>query len=108
MPSDGHSAKQVEHLLAEAESTHAQRATDRDPVWTSRYEEAELNAEGGNCWRLLGDHTRAVNYAEAAVTAFRSSCRRECPKAGGRGQAKAPSRTQWAVRPERPLVVVWS
>ncbi|WP_440081590.1 helix-turn-helix domain-containing protein [Streptosporangium sp. LJ11] len=67
---DGHGAKQVEHLLAEAESVHAQGATDRDPVWTSRYEEAELNAEAGNCWRLLGDHMRAVNYAEAAVTAF--------------------------------------
>jgi len=67
---DGHDAKQVERLLVEAENAHAQGATDRDPVWTSRYEETELNAEAGNCWRLLGDHTRAVDYAEAAVTAF--------------------------------------
>ncbi|MEV8638237.1 helix-turn-helix domain-containing protein [Streptosporangium sp. NPDC051023] len=66
----GHVARQVEGLLVEAERAHAQGVTDRDPEWTVMYEAEELNAEAGNCWRLLGDHRRAAEYAEAAVAGF--------------------------------------
>ncbi|MEV7011457.1 hypothetical protein [Streptosporangium sp. NPDC051022] len=67
---DGHSARQVERLLVEAERSHAQGATDRDPEWTVMYGVEELNAEAGNCWRLLGAHHRAAACAEAAVSEF--------------------------------------
>ncbi|WP_248959362.1 helix-turn-helix domain-containing protein [Sphaerisporangium perillae] len=67
---DRHSAIQVERLVAEAERAYARGTTDRDPEWTSRFEEAELSAETGNCWRLLGEHRRAAECAETAVTAF--------------------------------------
>ncbi|MEV7968895.1 helix-turn-helix transcriptional regulator [Sphaerisporangium sp. NPDC088356] len=68
---DQHSVKQVERLLVEAERTHSQGAADRDPAWVAVLEPVELNAEAGNCWRLIGKHQRAVDCAEAAVTAFR-------------------------------------
>ncbi|MEU8265811.1 helix-turn-helix transcriptional regulator [Sphaerisporangium sp. NPDC049002] len=68
---DRHAAKQVEHLLGEAERAYAQGATDTDPAWTARYDEAELGAEAGNCWRLLGKHQGALAHAEAAVAEFR-------------------------------------
>ncbi|WP_177245554.1 helix-turn-helix domain-containing protein [Streptosporangium canum] len=67
---DGRRAKQVERLLTEAERAYAKGTTDRDPEWTSRFEAAELNAEVGVCWRLLGEHRRAADCAEAAVTEF--------------------------------------
>lgn len=67
---DRHAAKQVERLLADAERMHARGATDRDPAWSVWYEEMELRAEAGNCWRLIGDHQRALATAEAAVTEF--------------------------------------
>ncbi len=68
---DGHSAKRVEQLLVEAERAFARGATDRDPSWTGMYEVVELNAQAGRCWSLLGQHQRAADRAEAAVTEFR-------------------------------------
>ncbi|MFC7380645.1 helix-turn-helix transcriptional regulator [Sphaerisporangium rhizosphaerae] len=67
---DKHSAKQVEQLLAEAERAYEQGPSDRDPAWIGLHEWAELNAEAGQSWGLLGDHQRAAACAEAAVTAF--------------------------------------
>ncbi|MGW2192247.1 helix-turn-helix domain-containing protein [Streptosporangium sp. NPDC001682] len=67
---DKHSAKRVERLLAEAENAYAQGPTDRDPDWVTRCEEVELNAQGGRCWSMLGDHQRAAARAEAAVVEF--------------------------------------
>ncbi|MEU0481350.1 hypothetical protein ABZ260_19455 [Streptosporangium sp. NPDC006013] len=68
---DRHTAKQVERLITEAERAYAQGASDRDPEWVSRYEEAELRAQAGRCWSMLGEHRRAVGLAEAAVTEYR-------------------------------------
>ena len=67
---DQHSAKQIQRLLAEAESAYAQGPTDRDPGWITEYDAAELGAQAGSCWRLLGDHARAAACAETAVTSF--------------------------------------
>ncbi|WP_344972431.1 helix-turn-helix transcriptional regulator [Streptosporangium fragile] len=67
---DRHSARQVEHLLAEAERAYARGATDRDPAWVGRFEAVELDAQAGRCWSLLGDHRRAAACAETVVTAF--------------------------------------
>ncbi|MFF0311106.1 helix-turn-helix transcriptional regulator [Streptosporangium sp. NPDC004379] len=67
---DRHTARRVERLLAEAESAYTRGTTDRDPEWADRFEEAELTGEAGNCWRLLGEHRRAAEWAEAAVNAF--------------------------------------
>ncbi|MEV7008946.1 helix-turn-helix transcriptional regulator [Streptosporangium sp. NPDC051022] len=67
---DAHSAKRVERLLAEAERTYAQGATDRDPAWIAWYDAPELTAEMGMCWKLLGDHRRAADCAESAVREF--------------------------------------
>ncbi|MFC6083742.1 hypothetical protein [Sphaerisporangium aureirubrum] len=67
---DRHAVKRVEHLLGEAEWVHARGAMDEAPAWTAWYEETELRAESGNCWRLLGDHGRALANAEVAVTKF--------------------------------------
>ncbi|WP_248961170.1 helix-turn-helix transcriptional regulator [Sphaerisporangium perillae] len=68
---DRHNAKQVQHLLAEAERAYEQGPTDRDPAWIALHEVAELNAEAGQCWALLGEHQRAAACAEAAVNEFR-------------------------------------
>ncbi|MFF3441695.1 helix-turn-helix domain-containing protein [Streptosporangium sp. NPDC002721] len=69
-PPDRHTAKQVGQLVAEAERAYARGASDRDPEWVGRYEEAELNAQVGRCWSMLGEHRRAVGPAEAAVAEF--------------------------------------
>lgn len=64
---DRHSARQVERLLAEAERAYAQGATDRDPAWVAWHDEPQLTARMSRCWRLLGEHRRAVDCAESAV-----------------------------------------
>ena len=67
---DGHSAKQVERLLTEAERAYAQGATDRDPAWVAWENEFELTARMSRCWKLLGDYRKAVGCAESAVREF--------------------------------------
>ncbi|MET8154860.1 helix-turn-helix transcriptional regulator [Sphaerisporangium sp. NPDC005289] len=67
---DGHAARQVEHLLGEAERVYGQGVTDADPAWVAGYEEAQMGGECGNCWRFLGKHDRALAKAETAVAAF--------------------------------------
>ncbi|WP_405152253.1 hypothetical protein OG589_24555 [Sphaerisporangium sp. NBC_01403] len=69
---DKHSAKQVERLLGEAERAYEQGHSDRDPSWIALHELAELNAEAGQSWGLLGEHQRAAACAEAAVNEFRN------------------------------------
>ncbi|MEU8270516.1 helix-turn-helix domain-containing protein [Sphaerisporangium sp. NPDC049002] len=67
---DKHGAKQVERLLVESERAYAQGITDRDPAWIARYDAAELKAQMGRCWSLLGEHKRAADCAGAAVAEF--------------------------------------
>ncbi|GII75731.1 hypothetical protein Sru01_07130 [Sphaerisporangium rufum] len=67
---DRHAAHQIERLLGEAETAYQQGVTDADPAWVGRYDEVQLAAESGNCWRLLGKYERALEHAEAAVAAF--------------------------------------
>ncbi|MGC5012319.1 hypothetical protein ACLQ2R_16265 [Streptosporangium sp. DT93] len=67
---DRHTVKQIERLITEAERLYARGVSDRDPEWIGRYEEAELNAQVGRCWSMLGEHRRAVGPAEAAVVEF--------------------------------------
>ncbi|MGW2194313.1 hypothetical protein ACWCSH_18380, partial [Streptosporangium sp. NPDC001682] len=52
------------------ESASAQGPADRDPEWIAEYDAAELSAQAGSCWRLLGEYGKAAVRAEAAVTAF--------------------------------------
>lgn len=66
----GHSAKQVQLLLTEADHAYGRGPVDRDPPWIGLQEVAERDAEAGRCWSLLGEHRRAADYAEAAVREF--------------------------------------
>ncbi len=67
---DTHTARRVEHLLSEGESTYAQGDTDRDPAWTMWCDEPELGSEIGLCWEVLGEYERAVHHANFAVREF--------------------------------------
>ncbi|MEV7969013.1 helix-turn-helix domain-containing protein [Sphaerisporangium sp. NPDC088356] len=67
---DAHAARQVEHLVAEAERAFAEGSTDRDPAWTMWSDEPELGSEIGLCWELLGKYELAADRADFAVREF--------------------------------------
>ncbi|WP_184985227.1 helix-turn-helix domain-containing protein [Sphaerisporangium rubeum] len=67
---DKHAARQVQRLLGEAERAYGQGLSDSDPAWVITYEAAELHAEAGRSWGLIGEHQRAAACAEAAAETF--------------------------------------
>ncbi|MFC4536238.1 helix-turn-helix domain-containing protein [Sphaerisporangium dianthi] len=67
---DGHTIRRVERLLGDAERAYEQGTTDRDPAWAASYEVTNLTSESSRCWHLLGEHRRAVEAAEATLSAF--------------------------------------
>lgn len=65
---DRHSASRAERLLARAEEAFARpRNTTDEPTWVRSYAGAELVAESGCAWRLLGDAARAADCARRAL-----------------------------------------
>jgi tetratricopeptide (TPR) repeat protein len=40
---------------------------DEEPAWIGYFSPAELAAQAGYCWQLIGEHQRAAAYAEQAV-----------------------------------------
>ncbi|WP_329083877.1 helix-turn-helix transcriptional regulator [Streptosporangium sp. NBC_01469] len=67
---DGHVAKQVERLLAEAERAYDQGSDDRDPEWLASYGRPGLVAAMGCCWQQIGEHRRAAAFAETAIQGY--------------------------------------
>ncbi|MCD0449609.1 helix-turn-helix transcriptional regulator [Actinocorallia sp. API 0066] len=68
---DPHTRRRVERLLNEVETTFG-RATpsDAEPHWISNLGHAEIAAEAGCAWRLVGDHVRAADCARTALAGF--------------------------------------
>ncbi|GAB2864409.1 hypothetical protein GCM10022221_75580 [Actinocorallia aurea] len=68
---DRHAARRVEKLLGEVETTFARAsAGDAEPHWISNLGPAEIAAEAGCAWRLIGDHVRAAACARTALAGF--------------------------------------
>jgi hypothetical protein len=68
---DAHNIRRVEQLLNRAEAVFS-RATDSDdePAWISDLIQAEVTAEVGYVWRMIGDHRRAAESADQAERGF--------------------------------------
>ncbi|GAA1772565.1 helix-turn-helix transcriptional regulator [Nonomuraea bangladeshensis] len=69
---DSYARRQVTTLLADAEDSYASTTRHDDPAWITTYGPAELAAEAGFCWQLIGEHQRAAEYAEQALAGFAS------------------------------------
>lgn len=70
---DQHGAKRVERLISQAETMFASAtAYDDEPAWIKSFGEAELTAEAGHCWHMIGEQNRAAACAELALRGFGS------------------------------------
>ena len=72
-PGDRHKIRQIEALLGEAERVYGKGTSDRDPDWAARWDEPQFGGELGTVWELIGNHTRAADYAEQAIHAFETT-----------------------------------
>lgn len=66
---DAHTAQRVHGLIGRAERAYAaaKPGEDDEPAWVWDMVPAELAAEIGCCWRLIGEHDRARSCAQRAV-----------------------------------------
>ncbi|MEV5408860.1 helix-turn-helix transcriptional regulator [Thermopolyspora sp. NPDC052614] len=69
-PGDRHKIRQIEALLGEAERVYGKGTSDRDPDWAARWDEPQFGGELGTVWELIGNNSRAADYAEQAIRAF--------------------------------------
>lgn len=67
---DTHARRQVEELLTQVEDTYTPRTRDEDPAWITTFGPAELAAEVGYCCQRIGQHQRAADYADQALSRF--------------------------------------
>lgn len=68
---DGHTVSRVERLLVEVEKMYAKaHADDDEPWWTHDLSEAEIAAEAGCAWRMIGHYRRAEECAGTALAGF--------------------------------------
>jgi tetratricopeptide (TPR) repeat protein len=68
---DPHTARRVERLLGQAERVFEQATgSDNEPVWIQDMGAAELAAEAGCAWRMIGKHQRAAECADQALRGF--------------------------------------
>jgi transcriptional regulator with XRE-family HTH domain len=68
---DTHTARRVHRLLGQAETAFGQVADgDDEPAWSGGLTAAELAAETGCAWRMIGDHVRAADCADRALRDF--------------------------------------
>jgi hypothetical protein len=56
-----------ERALADAVSLFERRNPDNDPEWFRYFDDAELAAEFGHCYRDVGRHSAAVRYAAQSI-----------------------------------------
>lgn len=64
----------VERILGAAEDAFtASTPGDEDPRWAHDLDHAELMAESGCVWRMIGQYRRAAEYAQAALNEFDST-----------------------------------
>jgi tetratricopeptide (TPR) repeat protein len=71
---DAHAARRVQLLLAEVDREMARVCDgDDDPVWVMDLGPAEVAAEAGCTWHMIGQHARAVDCAQRALTGFGSA-----------------------------------
>lgn len=62
-------AKSCDRALAEAVSEFERRNPDNDPEWIRYFNDVELNAEFGHCYRDLGRVDDAIRYATQGILA---------------------------------------
>ncbi|NJP95400.1 helix-turn-helix transcriptional regulator [Nonomuraea sp. FMUSA5-5] len=67
---DAYTIGEVGRLLTKAETAFARDTTGRGPSWNDSFDAAEMAAEVGYCWQLLGEHQRAVIHTEQALQGF--------------------------------------
>ncbi|WP_106400323.1 helix-turn-helix domain-containing protein [Actinocorallia populi] len=68
---DEHTARRVRRLLGEVETAFAQASPgDEEPDWISDLGPAEIAAEAGCAWRMIGDARRAAACAREALAGF--------------------------------------
>ncbi|MEO3787706.1 helix-turn-helix transcriptional regulator [Actinocorallia sp. B10E7] len=68
---DGHTARRVRRLLEEVETTFALATPgDEEPSWISDLGPAEIAAEAGCAWRMIGEAGRAAACAREALAGF--------------------------------------
>jgi len=68
---DGHTARRVRQLLGEVETTFALATPgDEEPSWISNLGPAEIAAEAGCAWRMIGEARRAADCARQALAGF--------------------------------------
>lgn len=72
-PDDRHKIRQIESLLGEAERVYDKGKSDRDPDWAALWDEPQFGGELGTVWELIGNNSRAADYAERAVRAFETT-----------------------------------
>jgi tetratricopeptide (TPR) repeat protein len=70
----GDSAR-TSRALGEAMKVFERRRPGEDPRWITYFDDAELNAEFGHCFRDLGRHNQAVEYAERSLAGAGASAR---------------------------------
>jgi hypothetical protein len=72
---DSHAAARVHRLLGQAEQAYAAGNSDADnePPWAWHITPAEVTAEIGHCWRMIGEHdARAEACTTRALRGFGS------------------------------------
>lgn len=68
---DGHAVQRVQRLIGQAEQTMGHVSSDdNDPVWVRDLCAAEVAAEAGCAWRMIGHHRQAAANAERALAGF--------------------------------------
>jgi transcriptional regulator with XRE-family HTH domain/tetratricopeptide (TPR) repeat protein len=71
---DTHAAARVHMLLSQAEKSYAAAnpGADDEPPWAWDLVPAELTAEVGHCWQMIGEHDRAEACTTRALRGFGS------------------------------------
>lgn len=71
---DGHAAARVHRLIGQAEQAFAAANpnADDEPAWAWDLVPAELTAEIGHCWQMIGEHDRAEVCTTQALRGFGS------------------------------------
>ncbi|MFI7598406.1 hypothetical protein [Actinoplanes sp. NPDC049681] len=57
----------AEKALGNAVRIFERRRPGVDPGWIEYFDDAELSAEFGHCYRDIGQHAKAIDYAERAI-----------------------------------------
>jgi tetratricopeptide (TPR) repeat protein len=58
----------ADHALSDAVRAFERRRPEDDPEWIAYFDDAELSAEFGHCFRDLGRPTDAIHYAKQALS----------------------------------------